>query len=226
MTINKWYALTFKLIFLVVFNIFFFTLDGDLQSQSVFYAYTLIHISYFVLVLTPFFAGKTKQSIEYKRPLNIISGIYFFASFLFGLIVFISKPQNETAVLLISIGISAIYAFVLFGNLVVNSDSIEQELKREVELVYVKDISSQLNILKSKIKNADLVFLLEEAYDLIHSSPAKSNEKVKHLEIKVQVAVNQIAISLQNNQEMQILKFLKEVIEIAHERNRILSNLN
>jgi hypothetical protein len=76
------------------------------------------------------------------------------------------------------------------------------------------------------VKNTDLAYQIEEAYDLIHSSPAKSNDSVKQLEIKVQMAVHQIEILIENDQEIRILKFLHEIMNVVNERNRILNNLN
>lgn len=225
-TQNNFQSLLFRFLFIIVFNIFFFVLDGNLDNNSVAFAYAYIHLAYFLMVLTPIFARKSKHSVDLIRPINVISGLYFAASLIFGLIIISVQPQELKPTFLIGIAIFALYLFLLLGNLLVNNHTESQVEETAKELVYIKDISSQLHILKSKIKSKELAYKIEEAYDLIHSSPAQSHPTVKNIEVNIQIQVSQIAQFLETDEEIKVYPILQDICNAANERNRILKTLN
>lgn len=225
-TQSNFQSFLFRFLFIIVFNLFFFVLDGNLENTSVAFAYVYIHLAYLLMLSTPIFARKSKHLVDLMRPLNLISGLYFAASLIFGLIIISIQPQDLKPTFLIGIAILALYLFLIMGNLLVNNHTESQVEQTAKELVYIKDISSQLHILKSKIKNKELAYKIEEAYDLIHSSPAQSHSTVKNIEVNIQIQVSQIAQFIDMDDEIKVYPILQDICNGANERNRILKTLN
>ena len=65
------------LIFLVVFNLIFYTLGGINRPASVWISYFFIHFAYLFLLATPFFVRKGRETGTFSAVLGWISATYF-----------------------------------------------------------------------------------------------------------------------------------------------------
>lgn len=219
-----WYVL--DSIFVIVFLIFFFTLSGTDNGTAAWIAFGSILFSYALLLATPLMIKKESASADQSRPLFVISLIYFFLTFLVGLIVIAINPETYTATLLINIAISGVYAFVLVTNLIANEHTSEQEKQRENELIYVKKASASLKSLMLVTRNPELYKTIEKAYDLINTSPAKSNPDVKSLEDKIMKAIVDLTDMDSSTQTSEMIKQLEDITSWAVKRNMTLQLKN
>ena len=64
-----WIAL--DLIFVIVFNVVFFTLLGGEHPASVWVAYAFIHIAYIMVVVTPFLTRKERSFTALTSPKDL-----------------------------------------------------------------------------------------------------------------------------------------------------------
>ncbi|MCL2264704.1 MAG: hypothetical protein FWC22_01565 [Treponema sp.] len=84
--INKsWFAVdAVFFIILIIFNVFFFSLGVFNASSWV--SYFFIHLSFFLLVITPFLLKGKKTPAVFGNINQAFSGVYFFAALIAGLI--------------------------------------------------------------------------------------------------------------------------------------------
>lgn len=212
-----WYAL--DSVFVIVFLVFFFTLSGTENNTAVWIAFASILISYAALLCTRFLVRKGPAQADYGRPLYVVSLAYFGVVFLVGLIVIIAKPEKYTATLLINIALFGIYAVSLLSNLLANEHTAEQEEVRTEELKYVKNASASLKSLLGTIRNKALAKKIEEAYDLISTSPAKSSPSVKSMEDSIMQEIADLIMLDQDADEAAMLKSAELIISMASKRN-------
>lgn len=212
-----WYAL--DSIFVIVFLVFFFTLSGTINNTAVWIAFGAILLSYALLIGTPFLVRKGSASTDYRRPLFVASSAYFTITFLVGLIVIIAKPEAYTATLLINVALFGIYGIFLLINLLANEHTAEQEEQREAELKYVKEAAAAIKSLIDTPKDKSLSKKIEEAYDLISTSPAKSSPNVKSLEESIIQEISDLMDFDPNTQTVEMLKSVEMIISMATKRN-------
>lgn len=212
-----WYAL--DSIFVIVFLVFFFTLSGTVNNTAVWIAFGSILVSYALLIGTPFLVRKGFASTDYRRPLFVSSLAYFGITFLVGLIVIIAKPEAYTATLLINVALFGIYGIFLLVNLLANEHTAEQETRRDEELLFVKEAAASLRILIEKSQDKCLKKKLEEALDLISSSPIKSNLRVKLLEETIIQQIGEMVTLDPTINSAELIQLADIIISLTTQRN-------
>ena len=219
-----WYLL--DSIFLIVFNLYFFLLKGIEQPASVWISYASIHLAYFMLLITPSFVRKGSVSADYGRPLFVITTSYFFLALIVGVVFIAFSPESITVALLVQVTIAAIFAILLLTNLIANEHTADNVEKREAELKYVKEASSQLHSLINQLSDKKLQKLVEKAYDLIHSSQVKSSIKVQTIEQDVFNEISVLTDLVKNKKFESIEDEVNKICNLAEERNRQLKLIN
>lgn len=219
-----WYLL--DSIFLIVFNIYFFLLKGFDEPTSVWISYTSIHISYLMLLITPYLVRKGSTSVDYGRPLFVITTSYFFLALIIGVVFIILSSDTYTISLLVQLTIAAIFAVLLLTNLIANEFTANNIEKHEVELKYVKESSSKLDALLKQISDDSIRKKIEKAYDLVHSSQVKSSYNVKSVEQNVIAEIDNLEKALKQNNFEKIQLIVDKICNLANERNRQLKLLN
>ena len=218
--------LLLDLIFIFVFNIIFFVSGGSEHEASVWIAYGFIHFSYIMLLLTGFLTSKTTNTATLTLPLYFISTIYFIVTFLVGIIFFIAHPASYKSSLIIQIIISGIYFVILITNIIANDKTAESISTHEQDLQYMKKTSAQLQSILNSATDKATRKNIERLYDLLHSSPAKSNNSVKHYEITVMNLIEELRSLMYDGDNAAINEKIIQIEQIANERNNKLKYSN
>lgn len=219
-----WHLL--DLIFLIVFNLYFFLLKGIEQPTSVWISYGSVHFSYFMFLLIPAFVRKGSNSADYGRPLIFLTTGYFILSLIVGVVFIALSSENTSVVLLAQVTVAALFAVLLFANLIANEHTADLILIHEAELKYVKESSSRLDALLKQISDASIRKKVTTAYDLIHCSQFKSHSNVKSLELSVRGEIDNLEEALMQNNFETIHLIVEKMCKLASERNRQLRLLN
>lgn len=219
-----WYLL--DSIFLIVFNLYFFLLKGTDHVTSVWISYISIHLAYVMLLATPYFVRKGSTSVDYGRPLFVITTSYFFVALIVGVAFIIISPESYKVALLVQITIAAVFAVLLLVNLIANEHTADNIEKRELELKYVKEASSKLNSLIGQLPDKKLQKLVGKAYDLIHGSQVKSSITVQTIEQEVFNEISVLTDLVKNRKFESIENAVNKICSLAEERNRQLKLLN
>jgi signal transduction histidine kinase len=219
-----WHML--DLIFLIVFNLYFFLLKGVENPASVWISFASIHFAYLILLITPFIVRKGSVSADYGRPLFVITTSYFFLALIVGVVFIVISPEVITVALLVQVTIAAIFAILLLTNLIAIEHTAVNIERHEVELKYVKESSSRLEALLKQISDNSLRKKVEKAYDLIHSSQVKSTYDVKSIEQDVISEIDNLEKALQKNNFDNIQMIVDKICSLANDRNRQLKLSN
>lgn len=213
-------------VFVLVFLIFFFTLSGIGSCLAVWVAFVGILLSYAAVVCTPLMVRKSNASADYSRPLFMGSLVYFGVSFIIGLIVLLARPEHAKGTFLTYAVLFGIYAIFLLVNLLSNEHTADQEARREAEMRYVKESTARLEALQEKVKDKTLSKKIEEAYDLISSSPVKSSPAVKAFEDSILQEVSDVLNLDPVTDSVSILQSVDMIISLANKRNSKLKEGN
>lgn len=214
------------IVFLAVFNTVFFVVGGTDHPASVWISYGFIHFSYLMILVTPFLIRKSSSQAVFGFSLYSVSAVYFFVEFIAGLVFIFISSESYKASLVVQVIISGIYAVMLISNLIANeytADSVEQH---EDEVAYIKNAASRVKMLMGKASDKKANKEIERAYDLLHSSPSKSNNAVAPLESAILRAIYELESAVSSKDEDAIFSKSREIISLAETRNDELKKLN
>ena len=212
------------LVFLIIFNTIFFVAGGNEHPASVWISYAFIHFSYIMILATPLLIRKSSASAIFGFSLYSISSVYFFLEFVVGLVfIFIGSESYKTA-LLTQIIIAGIYAILLLANMIANEHTADNIERHEEEIIFIKESSSRVKLLLGKLSDKKLNKELEKLYDLLHSSPAKSINSVKNIEIDVTNRICELESLIRIKDNTNAIDVCEDIIALIEERNSILKS--
>lgn len=213
------------LIFLIVFNLIFYMVGGTDHPASVWISYFFIHFAYVMLVCTPFLTKKGRDAAVFGFSISSISAVYFLAEFVVGIIFIFAAPQGFKGAVIVQVILAAIYAVALLTNMIADEHTGAASERREAELQYVKEVSMRLKAVMQDLGMGKTARELERAYDLIHSSPVKTNPQVADLEYAVFRELDHLEKAAAQNNEAAVIESADELMKLAGERNRKLKLL-
>ena len=214
-------------LFIIVFNLLFFMLgDAGNPQTSVWICYGFIHFAYFVLLLTPLLVRKGNTSTDYRRPLYVATTSYFLVELLVGVTLILIAPETVKVTIIIQVVLAAIFLGWLLMHLIANEHTADNIKRHETELQYVKISSAKLQSVLQQITDRAIAKKVERVYDLIHSSPVRSNADVRSLEQQVINEIEQLINIVCQNETEQIVSTADKIYRLAEERNRQLKISN
>lgn len=207
------------LVFLIVFNIVFFVAGGTDHPTSVWISYGFIHFAYIMLLVTPYLIRKSTNTAVLGFPLYSISSAYFIVAFVVGLIFIFTHPESYKAALIVQVIIAGIYAAMLISHMIANESTAYSIERHEIELRYVRDASAKLKGIMDSISDKQLRKKVEKLYDLLHSSPAKSNISVRDYELTVLELIDVLEGKVDGNDIPAVEITISQIERNASERN-------
>ena len=208
-------------LFLIVFNFLFFML-GDIGNAktSVWISYGFIHFAYLMLLLTPLLVRKGSAEIDYRRPLYAVTTSYFLIELLVGVTLILIAPETVKVTIIIQVIMAALFLGWLLMHLIANEHTADNAERHEAELQYVKESSAKLHSILQQITDRVVVKKVERVYDLIHSSPARSNADVRSIEQQIISKIERLESVVSQNETEQIVSIADKIYQLADERNR------
>ena len=215
-------------LFLIVFNLLFFMLGNTRDAKtSVWISYGFIHFTYFVFLITPFLVRKGNRVVtDYRRPLYAITSTYFLTALLVGVTLILIAPETVKVTIIIQVILAALFLGWLLIHLIANEHTADNAERRESELQYVKESSSKLQSVLRQTTDKTAAKKVERVYDLIHSSPTKSNADVRSLEQQIISETERLESTVSRNETEQIISIADKIYRLAEERNRQLKISN
>jgi len=223
---NLWFLL--NSLFLIVFNLLFFMLcDLGNANASVWISYGFIHFAYFALLVTPFLVRKGNSAVtDYRRPLYAITATWFLTALVAGVTFIVLAPDSAKVTISVHVVVAAVFIALLVANLLANEHTADSVERREVELQYVKESSATLQSVLQQITDRAVAKKVERVYDLIRSSPVRSNASVRSSEQQVINEIERLASVVAQNETEQIASISDKIYRLADERNRQLKTHN
>lgn len=212
------------LVFLIIFNTIFFVAGGSEHPASVWISYAFIHFSYIMILATPLLIRKSSSSAIFGFSLYSISSVYFFLEFVVGLVFIFMGSESYKAALLTQIIIAGIYAILLLANMIANEHTADNIERHEEEITFIKESSSRVKLLLGKLSDKKVNKELEQLYYLLHSSPAKSINAVKNIEIDVSNRIGELEGLIRAEDTANSIDICKNIIALVEARNSILKS--
>ena len=208
-------------LFLIVFNLLFFMLgDAGNAKTSVWISYGFIHFTYFMLLLTPLFIRRGSAEYTYRRPPYLVTTTWFLATLVVGVTFILIAPETVKVTIIVQTILSALFLGWLLILLIANEHTADSLERRETELPYIKESSAKLHAILQQIPDRAVAKKVERIYDLIHSSPSKSNANVHSLEQQVINEIEQLKNLVAQKETEQIISIADKIYQLADERNR------
>ena len=214
------------LVFLLVFNTVFFVAGGTDHNVSVWISYGFIHLSYLLLIITPFLIRKSSSAAVFGFSLYSISSTYFLLEFIVGVIFCLINMESYKPALIVQVIIAGFYAIMLISHLIANESTADSIEKHEIELKYVKDCSARILHLVDMVSDKKTRKKVEAVYDMIHGSPVKSNNSVRQIELDVIDQIDLLEAAVDSEDSDRITAVCKKITRLADERNRQLKYNN
>lgn len=223
--INKLWVIL-NLIFLVIFNVFFFVLDGIKYNASTWISYGFIHFAYFMIVFTPLLIRRSKSAAVFGFSLYSISIIYFLIELVTGIVFIIISPEKQTVTLLVQLSIAGFYGIILISNMIANEHTANVEEKRQSQISFIKDSSVKLKNLMENTNDKSIKMKIEKVYDIISSSPVKSHRELMEVEYNIFQGINDLEDVINDNNKEKIITITDSLLTSVNERNMQLKTLN
>jgi len=212
-------------LFLIVFNLLFFMLGntGDAKT-SVWISYGFIHFAYLMLLVTPLLTRKGNNAVtDYRRPLYVVTSTYFLTALLVGVTLILIAPETVKVTIIIQVVLATLFLGWLLIHLIANEHTADNAERRESELQYVKKSSAKLQSVLRQITDKTTAKKVERVYDLIHSSPIRSNTNARSLELQIISEIDLLESAVSRNDTEQIISIADKIYRLAEERNRQLT---
>jgi len=198
----------------------------EYRTDPVWVSYGFIHFAYILLLLTPLLVRRGSADYIYSRPLYAVTASYFLIELAAGVTLILKAPDNFVLTILLQVILAAIFIGWLISHLIANEYTAKSVARREVELQYVRESSSQVKSILRQVKDNILAKKVERVYDLIHGSPVKSAPEVHSLEEEIINKINLLENAVRQNESEQIGEMVDRIYNLAEERNRKLKLLN
>lgn len=213
------FLLILKSIFLVVFNVLFFAINGISEVPSIWISYGFIHFAYLMLLATSFLIRKNNLSVLNISIYGISSG-YFFLELITGIVIILIAPFGWLAAMVVQVLMAALYAILLIFAIITNEATIDTDESHCQDLRYVKEVSLILKEMEGSQADQTLKRKLERFYDMVQSSPTISNPAVHEMEWNINRGVHKLAAEMVDMEKEELTRRVEQLYTMAEERNR------
>lgn len=114
-------------------------------------------------------------------------------------------------------GIKAVQIAIFWTMLV--PSTVSNIERREEEILFIKESSSCVKLLLGKLSDKKVNKKLEELYDLLHSSPSKSTNSVKNIEIEISNRISELESLIHIKDITNAIDICENIIALVEERN-------
>jgi hypothetical protein len=152
-----------------------------------------------------------------------VTTAYFIIELIVGVIIILIAPDGTKVAWTIQTVLATVCVAWLLAYLIANEHTADSTEWREMELQYVKGASTKIYAIIQQIADKATVKRVERIYDVIHSSPAKSNIDVRPLEQQVLNEIARLEEAVAQNETEQIVTIADKIYRLANERNNQLT---
>ena len=173
-----------------------------------------------MVLITPFLIKKSSQRHLFGFSLYTVSSVYFFIEFITGIVFIVLKQEEIKIALIVQIIMAGLYAIILIANLIANESTAEAVAKHEEEVSYIKNASANVKAMMGRSGNKKADKAIEKLYDLLHSSPTKSNASVRQMEMDIMSRIDGLGAVVMSKDYDAIITMANEVEYLVAQRNQ------
>ena len=210
------------LFFPTIFNILFWSLCKE-YNVSVWISYSFIHIAWLANIIV--FIRGTDSSHDRSvtsYPGYIFSILYRAAELLMGIIFIIIAPDAFFITLTANLILFAVYLILIF-----RAVSAESKIEKDIEVSsmdreYIKKASHIIKNLCMCSDDTQIHNELDRLYNIISSSPVRSNAEARDQEMKVLDLAEELNDKIDILEKEKCLELIKQIKSHAVSRNSFL----
>lgn len=219
MTKKSVFRILLSLVFLCVFNVLFF-LTGTSHPTSVWIAYGFIHFAYAAMLLTPAVSAKNRAATVTGLSVTALSAVYFAAVLVVGIVCILLHKDTYIFELVVFILLTGVWAALLLPALIANENTAEALERSAKERFFLTDGASRVRLLAEAAGDAQCKKELERLYDLLHTSPARSDPSVQMLEYDISREIASLEELAAGSNASAVLAAAARITNLVKERNR------
>lgn len=209
---------------IISFNSFFFLFMGVEHTPSCWISYGFINFAIFTLLVPILISPKDGRHAVLYNPLSSITITYLILEIIIGICFIAINLEDYRITLLVQVIALFIYFILMAMNYGANKKTIAAIEKQDRNRQYVKTATEDLSIVLNQITDKAKRYKIERAYDIIHSSPIKSDSSVYSIEDDVLYEIKKLS-SLANHGNLEEIEGVAEKIcSLANLRNKKLMN--
>lgn len=209
-----------SLIFLAVFNTVFFVLGGTERDASVWIAYGFIHFAYFALLLTSLSARPGRGAAS-AVALYGVSGAYFAAEFVVGLVFICLKDRSWKISLSVQVILAGIYAFAAIVQLL--GYEYHTAAARREAASPIRWSAAQVKALLGKPDKVEANAALQQLYKALLNCPADSFPETRPIEDEIARGVTELEQAVSQADTSRITAVAARLQAMAEDRGARLS---
>lgn len=217
---NSLIRLCIYIVVLVVFNAVFFLVTGPEKSTSMWISYVFIIFSVLAAFVSPYLAVGGSSAHIFGLAIGAVTGTYVTVTCLVNVVLMLVRSVSVTTVLVINIILTGIFLVGLLMNLMANNATADSVARHEAEVQYIKVCSMRLKALQAGCTDPQLLGSVERLYDLIHSSPSKTNAAAQDVELQIITQLGALEANVQAGNVQAALGSVATLTQLANERNR------
>ncbi len=209
-------------IFLIVFNVLFFTLgDNESRNASLWISYGFIHFAYLIFVLSIFAIKKSPGQNAYDAPTTYVTWKYFTTELIVGIVFIWLNFDGYALALTVQLIIAGIFIAIWIAHLMANVHTAESMIRQKQELSYLRDCSSRLKgVMNEVTSDQQLYRKVEQCYEELSSSPTHSNASVSAIERNISDTIKDLEDAVYNNNLQYVYDLINQIMQSIKERNR------
>lgn len=218
------FKVVISLIFLAIFNLLFFLLDGPANPVN-WVSYGFITFAYLFLLATPLFGGNAKGLTILQASLWTRATGYFFLELAVGIVFFIVSPQEMTWPLIVQAVILAIFLIMQFMSVLANKSTNDSIVKQRAESQFIRQMSDKLLSRTNMVEDAELKKELKLFYQSLSSSSIETFAQAQDAELQLKNSIEVLCMNIEDGADgEQLRKALRRAKTALQDRNTAIRN--
>lgn len=201
-------------LFVILFNVVFFILGGSSHPASVWISYGFIHFAWLCFVAAPLLSEKNDHAVS-RLSVYSVSGVYFLAELVVGLIFIFAAPQSSKAALVIQIVLFGVYLAALLPVLLANRHTSELTQQRTMDSQDIQAMAARVRNLTDRLADETANREIRRVLDQLNALPLSRVDRLYSPEVQSLLSALEEAVKKEDAQS---------AAKYAQELQRILKN--
>lgn len=208
------------LVFLIVFNVVFFVVGGTTHQPSAWLSYGFIHFAYLMVLITPLLTRKSSNASVFGFALYSVAATYFLIELVVGAIFIILDQEDIKIALVTQVVLAGIFLVMLLSHMIANEKTADSVVRKEAEVAYILTATTRLKSQLGATGDKQTDKAIEKAYDLVRTSPTKSDPSVSQYEFAILDAIDGLEAAVSRKELQAVRDYAAQIINNANERKQ------
>lgn len=215
------YRIISGILFPIVFVALFFVIGGTEHGVTCWIGFGSTMIAYIMLVAVPLLIPNSQSAYLFGMTSGTITGIFFAAQFVLGLIFMISDFEKWKIALVIEIILFVITLFFMLQLLQTDESTAKKEIKHQQEVYSVKNLVIKSKMIVDRATDSDIKKCVRNVYDELNSCPTSSNPQVKAIDSSISYSLDVLNQSVMSGDLNNVKASASSVIALIKERKSL-----